>query len=109
MPGGVARHKLIYAPRVQRDLLALQVRDADRILDDLTLLETIPWPAGKVKRLQTGDFWEIKTGDFRTIFWPQGSSVVILRVVNRRDLERTLGRINMSALITWLQARGPSG
>lgn len=95
--------KLIYAPRAQRDLLALAKRDARQILEDLGILRMPPWPAAKVKKLRGHTVWEIKTGDYRTIFWPQGKKVVILRVVNRRDLERTLGRIDVRALVEWLR------
>lgn len=98
--------ELIYAPRAQRDLLAIPKRSARQILGDLELLQTPPWPPGKVKKLRGHDFWEIKTGDYRTIFWPQGRQIIILRVVNRRDLERTLGRIDLRALVEWLRELG---
>lgn len=98
-------HELIYAPRAQRDLLALPKRNAQQILEDLRILQTPPWPLGKVKKLRGHDFWEIKTGDTRTIFWPRGKKVVILRVVNLPDLGRTLGRIDVRALIQWLREK----
>lgn len=98
--------ELIYAPRAQRDLLALPKRHARQILDDLGLLKTPPWPPGKVKKLRGHDFWEIKSGDYRTIFWPQGTKVIVLRVVNRRDLEKSLGRIDVRALVEWLREKG---
>jgi mRNA-degrading endonuclease RelE of RelBE toxin-antitoxin system len=101
----VDERALVYAPRAQRDLVRLPKRDALRVLEDLGILRTPPWPPGKVKRLRGTDFWEIKTGDDRTIFWPQGEKVVLLRVVNRRDLERTLGRIDVRALVAWLEGR----
>lgn len=97
---------LVYAPRAQRDLLALPKRHSRQILEDLDLLRNPPWPPGKVKKLRGQDFWEIKTGDYRTLFWPHGKKVVILRAVNRRDLERTLGRINVRALVEWLREHG---
>ena len=95
--------ELVYAPRAERDLLGIPARDALRVLKDLELLRTPPWPPSKVKKLRGTDFWEEKTGDYRTIFWPQRSKVVILRVLNRRDLEQTLVRIDMRALVTWLR------
>jgi len=104
----VDERELIYAPRAQRDLLALPKLNARQILEDLELLQTLPWPAGKARKLRGHDFWEIKTGDYRTIFWPQGKKVVILRVVNRRDLERTLGHIDVRALVEWLREEGRS-
>jgi mRNA-degrading endonuclease RelE of RelBE toxin-antitoxin system len=95
--------RLVYAPRAQRDLLALPKRNARQVLEDLEMLRTPPWPQGQVKKLRGYEFWEIKTGDFRTIFWPRGNKVVLLRVVNRRDLEKTLGRVDVRALVEWLR------
>ena len=86
--------ELVYAPRAQRDLEGLEKRNALQILEDLELLENPPWPPGKVKKLRGQDYWEIKTGDFRTIFWPKGKKVVVLRVVNRRDLLSAIDRID---------------
>jgi mRNA-degrading endonuclease RelE of RelBE toxin-antitoxin system len=97
---------LVYAPRAERDLLELPPQDARRVLKDLELLLTPPWPPGKVKRLRGCDYWEIKTGDFRTIFWPCGKTVVVLRVVNRRDLERAVGRIDVNTILRWLRESG---
>ena len=81
----------------------LEAAEARRILEDLELLERPPWAPRKVKRLHGCDFWEVKTGDFRSLFWLHGKKVVILRVVNRRDLEREIGRIDLGALIAWVR------
>jgi len=99
----VDKRRLIYSPRAQRDLQTLEKRNSLQILDDLEILENPPWPPGKVKKLRGQEYWEIKTGDFRTIFWPDRKTVVILRVVNRRDLEQAVGRINVKALREWLR------
>lgn len=96
------RH-LVYAPRAQRDILSLEVRYANQILRDLEILKTPPWPPRKVKPLRGTNFWEIKTGDFRSLFWPVGKRIVVLRVVYRRDLVKALGRIDIAALIRWLR------
>jgi len=101
----VDSRRLVYAPRAQRDLVGLQRKFARQVLGDLEILQTPPWPSGKVKQLRGSDFWEIKTGEFRTIFCSHGKDVVVLRVVNRRDLDRTIGRINIAALVGWLKGR----
>jgi mRNA-degrading endonuclease RelE of RelBE toxin-antitoxin system len=98
----VDKWELIYAPRAQRDLLKLPKRFALQILNDLELLKNPPWPAGKVKKLRGHDFHEIKTGDFRTLFWPRGQDLVILRVIARRDLQAAIGRIDIRAVRKWL-------
>lgn len=99
------KRRLVYAPRASRDLLDLPQKNALQILKDLELLKNIHWPSGKVKKLVGKDYWEIKTGDYRTIFWPDGKDVIILRVVNRKDLARTLGRINLPHLVAWVRSR----
>jgi mRNA-degrading endonuclease RelE of RelBE toxin-antitoxin system len=101
----VDKRSLVYAPRAERDLLAIPGRHARQVLGDLELLQSPPWPPGKVRKLRGVDFWEIKTGDYRSIFWPRGKQVIILRVVLRRDLIRTLERVDLAALITWLRER----
>jgi mRNA-degrading endonuclease RelE of RelBE toxin-antitoxin system len=101
----VVKRRLVFSPRAQRDLEDLEKRDAIRILDDLDILEHPPWPPGKVKKLRGREYWEIKTGDFRTIFWPQRKDVVVLRAVNRRELSQAVDSINMKALREWLRTR----
>ena len=99
------KRPLVYAPRAQRDLQELEKRYALQILADLELLESPPWPPGKVKKLRGQEFWEIKTGDFRTLFWPHGKKVVILRVVNRRVLAGAIDRIDVRALVRWFREK----
>ena len=99
------KRPLVYAPRARRDLEDLEKRYALQILADLELLESPPWPPGKVKKLRGQEFWEIKTVDFRTLFWPHGKRVVILRVFNRRDLEGAIDRIDVRELIRWFREK----
>ena len=104
--GTSRRKRIVYAPKAQRDLKALEKKYALQILDDIPILRNVPWPAGKVKKLKGTDYWEIKTGDFRSIFWPTGDKVVILRVVDRKDLLRTLKRIDPDAIVRWFRENG---
>ena len=81
--------------------MKMEKRFALQILEDLELLKSPPWPAGKVKPLRSTDYWEIKTGSYRTIFWQHKKKIIILRVVNRRDLEKAIKRIDEQHLIVW--------
>jgi mRNA-degrading endonuclease RelE of RelBE toxin-antitoxin system len=94
---------VLFAPRAQRDLDRIALRSAKQIIADIAVLRTRPWPASKVKKLRGLEYWELKTGDYRTIFFVRPKQVVIVRIVNRRDLERTLGRIDMRALVEWIR------
>lgn len=60
-------------------------------------------------RLQGRDFREVRTGDFRSIFWPHGKRVAILRIVNRRDLAGAVGRLDLRALKDFLERRDRRG
>ena len=94
---------LIYAPRAQKDFLSLPKKICSQILDDLKLLENPPWPPGKVKQLRGQKFWEIKIGDYRTLFIPEKGNVIILRVVNRKDLEKAIKRIDIRYILQWIK------
>ncbi len=98
--------ELIYAPRAERDLLALPRKHVHPILSDHDLLRTRTWPAGKVKRLTGQPYWEIKSGDYRSLFVQEHGRVIFLRIVNRKDLEKTIKRIDPKALWTWLREKG---
>lgn len=99
------RRRVILTPRARRELLGLEDRFARQVADDLGLLETPPWPPGKVKKLRGGRFWEMRSGDFRAIFVIRGEDVIVARVVNRRDLKRTLGGIDPAAVEKWAEER----
>lgn len=54
-------------------------------------LETDPIPVGKnLKRLRgpRRSVWRLRHGDFRILYRVEGGQVMIVRVVNRRDLAR---------------------
>ena len=95
--------KLVYAPRAQRDLLEFPRKIADQIIHDHDLLKTQPWPSTKIKKLSGPPYWEIKTGDYRSLFVFESHTVVFLRIVNRKDLERAVRRIDLKALRLWLR------
>lgn len=95
----MASFSLIYAPRAERDLMGLPRRIAAQILDDLERLLTEPWPQNQIKKLKGVPFWEMKSGDYRSLFLREGRQVIILRIVNRKDLERTIRRMDVRNLV----------
>ncbi len=97
--------EVVLYPRAQRDLVRMEKRYARQICADLPLLRTPPWPRGKVKRLHGCPFWEMKTGDFRAVFLPEGKSVIILRIVDRKGLDLAISGIDRRAVESWLRER----
>lgn len=101
----MAEFSLVYSPRAQRDFQKLPTKEVNRILDDLDKLAAAQkdWPMNQVKKLRGHPYWEMKTGDFRSIFLLQRQKVVVLRIVNRRELEREIKRIDWRWLTEWLK------
>lgn len=75
-----------------RDLGGLEKAAAKQILDDLELLEKLPWPGPpKVKKLSGyKDLYRLRSGSFRCLFEPASKGVVVLRIMDRKEFERIL-------------------
>lgn len=85
--------RLFFSPRSRRDLKALSRRDQEAILSDIESLSVgtgLPTPA-KVKKLKgVQNLHRLRTGEYRTIFRLAPGGLFILRIVPRKELERTL-------------------
>ena len=79
------------SPRALRDLKHVAPHQARAILNDHAILKSPPWPGPpKVKRIQGTPYSRLRTGGFRSIFLQEGNIIVVLRIVDRKDLERIL-------------------
>jgi len=80
------------SPRALRDLSGLEKDVAREILDDFKILQSRPWPGPpKVKKLEGHkNLYRLRTGDYRVLFEPIDKKIVVLRVIDRKELERTL-------------------
>ena len=79
------------SPRSLRDLKHLSAHDARAVLDDLETLRVLPWPGPpKMKLLKGTPYARLRTGDFRSVIERETGTVIVLRVVARKDLERVL-------------------
>ena len=77
--------------RAWRDLESFPRDQAEAILDDLQLLRSHPGPGPpKVKRLRGVPYFRLRTGDVRSIVTRAGQTVIVLRIVARKDLERVM-------------------
>jgi mRNA-degrading endonuclease RelE of RelBE toxin-antitoxin system len=101
----MSSRKILFFPRAVRDLEKLDERFVRQILADVELLKLDSWPPAKVKKLKGVELWEVKTGDYRTLFLPSEDSLVIARVVNRRDLGRAVERFDIRLIFVWLLER----
>jgi mRNA-degrading endonuclease RelE of RelBE toxin-antitoxin system len=80
------------SPHALRDLKAHERAVAGEILYDLKILQTRPWPGPpKVKKLEGHkNLCRLRTRDYRSIFEPTVKGAVVLRILDRKELERIL-------------------
>ncbi len=88
----MAEFEVILAPAIQRDLRKLSKEMSSRILENMQELKRNPYPNGdKIKKIATskGEY-RLRVGDYRVIYRIEGSKVVALRVVDRKDFDKIL-------------------
>jgi mRNA interferase RelE/StbE len=81
------------------DLKDISKEVRGKIHQDLKALESAPFPSGThVKRLRgfRPPVYRLRSGDFRVLYHIQGNTVTILRVIDRKLLERLLRRLKAS-------------
>jgi len=70
----------------------------EQIHRDLRNLESTPFPSGTyIKRLKgfRPPVYRLRSGDFRVLYHIQENSVIILRVIDRKLLERAIKRLKI--------------
>jgi mRNA interferase RelE/StbE len=78
------------------DLKNISEKLRNQIHNDLEALESAPFPAGaRIKRLRRfrPPIYRLRSGDFRILYQIRENMVTILRVINRKLLDRVLKRI----------------
>ena len=78
------------------DLDRLPAADRESVLDDLRTLAGTPIAGPpRIKRLKGFGFplYRLRSGNFRVLYRIDDPSVTIMRVINHRDLERTLRQL----------------
>jgi mRNA-degrading endonuclease RelE of RelBE toxin-antitoxin system len=77
------------------DLKGISKELRDKIHQDLRTLKSAPFPSGtQIKRLRgfRPPVYRLRSRDFRILYHIQGNIVTILRVIDRKVLERILKR-----------------
>ncbi|GAB4418084.1 MAG: hypothetical protein OHK0032_14090 [Thermodesulfovibrionales bacterium] len=80
-----------------KEMEELSVGVALEITKALKILEVSPLPSGKalIKKLKgfSPPLYRLRTGDFRVLYRITGNKVAVLRVIDRKELERELKRM----------------
>jgi mRNA-degrading endonuclease RelE of RelBE toxin-antitoxin system len=81
------------------DLNDISKEFRDKVHQDLKALESAPFPSGThIKRLKglRPPVYRLRSGGFRVLYHIQGNTVTILRVIDRKLLEKVLKRLKAS-------------
>ncbi|MBI5179302.1 MAG: type II toxin-antitoxin system RelE/ParE family toxin [Nitrospinae bacterium] len=76
------------------DLDRLPARD--RVIADIKRLGGNPFPSGnEIKKLKgvSPPLYRLRSGDFRALFRVEGNTVTIMRVIDRKELDRAIRKL----------------
>jgi mRNA-degrading endonuclease RelE of RelBE toxin-antitoxin system len=82
------------------DLKALHSGLRDQIHSDLESLQKDPFPSGtRIKRLRNfrPPVYRLRSGDFRVLYWIEGQTVILSRIVDRKLLDRIIKKLKIQA------------
>jgi mRNA interferase RelE/StbE len=79
-----------------RDLKQLPVRIQKQISEDLKTLPSDPFPQGnRIKKLKGFGvpLFRLRSGDFRVLYRIDGKEIILLRIIDRKMLDRILSQL----------------
>jgi len=80
------------------DLTSIPSDLRKRITDDIRILSTNPFSfGGPIKKLRgfKPPLYRLRSGDYRVLYRVHGDFVTIMRIIDRKDLERIIKRIKL--------------
>ena len=90
--------RILFSFRAIADLEEVSKELRKQIQRDLKALQTSPLPSGtQTKRLKgfRPPIYRLRSGDFRVLYRIREDKVTILRVIDRKLLERVIKRLNL--------------
>jgi len=69
-----------------------------RILSDISDLSSNPLPSGThIKKLKgfRPPLYRLRSGNYRVLYRLQGGTIVIMRIIDRKELERVIKRLKL--------------
>lgn len=77
-------------PRAYKDLEKFPIGIREQIVDDIEIWSVTPWPGAPAVKKIKKTLYRLRSGGYRVIFEKEKNIVIILRIVDRKDLERML-------------------
>jgi len=91
--GGTA-YKIIFTNASFKDIEKLEKNTRDRILTELKLLSGFPFKRDIKKLKGIGkNIYRLRIGEFRVIYLLSDIKIIILRIINRKDLDKITNNI----------------
>ncbi len=94
----MSKFQVLLAQHALGDLEDIPKYLRDQVIQDLKSLAISPLPSGsRIKRLRgfRPPAYRLRSGDFRVLYRIQSDKVSILRVIDRKLLERAIRRLNL--------------
>jgi len=92
------KFQVILTAHAISDLKDLPKKDQDQLHQDLKTLPSSPFPHGiTIKRLKGFRLpvYRVRSGDYRILYSIRGDKIIILRVIDRKILEREIKRLKL--------------
>jgi mRNA interferase RelE/StbE len=80
------------------DLDSIPEISRKKMIDSIQKLSSDPFPSGpNIKKLKgfKPPIYRIRSGDFRVLYRIQDKMIIILRLIDRKDLERIIKRLKL--------------
>jgi len=94
----MSRFQVVLTEHAITDLEEVSQEIREQIQRDLKTLQTSPLPSGtQIKRLKgfRPPIYRLRSGDFRVLYRIREGKVTVLRVIDRKLLERVIKRLNL--------------
>jgi mRNA-degrading endonuclease RelE of RelBE toxin-antitoxin system len=91
-------YQIVLTGHAVADLKNFSEKDREKIHSDIHLLKKTPFSSGKrIKRLKgfKPPLFRLRSGDHRIIYQIEQNSVIILRAIDRKLLDRILKRLKI--------------
>ncbi len=89
--------RLVLSPKAIKDLDGISDGTCLKVANAVKALEENPFPRGKLIKKIKGtktDFYRLRADKYRVFYMIEGNSVVILRVLSKKDAGRFIRSLN---------------
>jgi mRNA interferase RelE/StbE len=93
----VDKFQIILSSHAVKDLDGFSDSVCGRIVKALQTLRDNPFPRGKVIKKIKGtnsDYYRLRVDKFRVFYMIEGNHAVVLRILNKKDVERFIRNLN---------------